>query len=36
LQRANRVRSARAKVEHRIAAGELTAAKIILSSRWEI
>ena len=30
------VRRARAQVEHRIAAGELTAAEIILGSRWEI
>lgn len=36
LQRANRVRSARAQLKQRIAAGELTAAEVILSSRWEI
>ena len=30
------VRRARAQVEHRIAAGELTAAEVILGSRWEI
>ena len=36
LERANRVRSARAELKRRIAAGELTAAEVILSSRWEI
>ena len=36
MERANRVRSARAELKRRIAAGELTAAEVILSSRWEI
>jgi hypothetical protein len=36
LERANRVRSARAGLKRRIAAGELTAAEVILSARWEI
>jgi hypothetical protein len=36
LQRANRVRAARAEVKRRIAAGELTAAETILTHRWEI
>ena len=36
LQRANRVRSARAAVKRRVAAGELTAADAVLSHRWEI
>ncbi len=36
LERANRVRSARAQLKRRIAAGELTAAEVILSSRWEV
>ena len=36
LERANRVRSARAQLKRRIGAGELTAAEVILSSRWEI
>src|SRR5947208_16212305 len=36
LERANRVRSARAGLKRRIAAGELTAAEVILSSPWEI
>ncbi len=36
LERANRVRSARAQLKRRIAADELTAAEVILSSRWEI
>jgi hypothetical protein len=36
LQRANRVRSARAAVKRRVAIGELTAAEAILSHRWEI
>ena len=35
LERANRVRSARAQLKRRIAADELTAAEVILSSRWE-
>ena len=30
------MRRARSQVEHRIAAGELTAAEVILGSRWEI
>ena len=36
LERANRVRGARAELKRRIAADELTAAEVILSSRWEI
>jgi hypothetical protein len=36
LERANRVRTARAHLKRRIAAGELTAAEVILSSRWEV
>jgi len=36
LERANHVRCARALVKRRIAAGELTAADVILSQRWEI
>jgi hypothetical protein len=36
LERANRVRSARATVKRRIASGDLTAAEVILSHRWEI
>ena len=36
LDRANRVRSARAQLKRRIAADELTAAEVILSSRWEV
>ena len=36
LERANRVRIARARVKRRIAAGELTAAQVILSPRREI
>lgn len=36
LERANRVRTARAGLKRRIAAGELTAAEVILSARWEI
>ncbi len=36
LESANRVRSARAQLKRRIAADELTAAEVILSSRWEI
>jgi hypothetical protein len=36
LERANRVRSARSQLKRRIAAGQLTAAEVILSSRWEI
>lgn len=35
LERANQVRTARAQLKRRIAAGELTAAEVILSSRWE-
>lgn len=35
LERANRVRSARAQLKRRIAADELTAAEVILNSRWE-
>jgi hypothetical protein len=36
LARANQVRSARALVKRRIASGNLTAAEVILSHRWEI
>jgi hypothetical protein len=36
LERANHVRSARALVKRRIASGNLTAAEVILSHRWEI
>jgi hypothetical protein len=36
LERANRVRSARAMVKRRVASGDLTAAEVILSHRWEI
>jgi hypothetical protein len=36
LQRANRVRRARAQLKRRIADGELTAADAVLSHRWEI
>ncbi|MCW2953436.1 MAG: hypothetical protein JWQ48_2606 [Conexibacter sp.] len=35
LQRANRVRLARADLKRRIAEGELNAAEVILSSPWE-
>jgi hypothetical protein len=35
LERANHVRRARATVKRRIAAGELTAAEVILGHRWE-
>lgn len=35
LQRANRVRLARAELKRRIAEGELTAADVILASPWE-
>ena len=36
LERANRVRVARARLKRRIAGGELTAAEVILSPRREI
>jgi hypothetical protein len=36
LDRANQVRSVRALVKRRIASGDLTAAAVILSHRWEI
>jgi hypothetical protein len=36
LQRANRVRSARAQVKRRIATGDMTAAEAVLNHRWEI
>ena len=36
LKRANQVRAARATVKRRIASGELTAAEVVLSHRWEI
>lgn len=35
LQRANRVRLARAELKRRIADGELTAGEVILTSPWE-
>jgi len=35
LQRANRVRLARAELKRRIAEGEVTAADVILTSPWE-
>jgi hypothetical protein len=35
LQRANQVRSARARLKRRIADGEVTAVAVILSPRWE-
>ena len=35
LQRANRVRLARAELKRRIADGEVTAAEVILTSPWE-
>jgi hypothetical protein len=35
LERANRVRIARSRIKAQIAAGELTAAQVILSARWE-
>jgi hypothetical protein len=35
LQRANRVRLARAELKRRIAEGEITAGEVILSSPWE-
>ena len=36
LERANQVRRARALVKRRIASGQLTAAEVVLSHRWEI
>jgi len=36
LRRANVVRGTRAKLKRRIAAGELSAAEVILSSGWEV
>jgi hypothetical protein len=36
LERANRVRTARARLKRQIAADEVTAAEVILSARWEI
>jgi hypothetical protein len=35
LERANRVRLARASLKRRIAAGDLTAAEVVLTSPWE-
>lgn len=35
LERANRVRLARAELKRRVAAGELRAAEVILAMRWE-
>jgi hypothetical protein len=36
LDRADRVRMTRSRVKRRIATGELTAAEVILTARWEI
>jgi hypothetical protein len=36
LARANQVRCARALVKQRVTSGELTAAEVILSHRWEL
>jgi hypothetical protein len=36
LERANQVRRARALVKRRIASGQLAAAEVVLSHRWEI
>lgn len=36
LERANRVRTTRSRVKAQIAAGEVTAAEVILGARWEI
>jgi hypothetical protein len=36
LKRANQVRRARALVKRRIREGQLTAAEVVLSHRWEI
>jgi hypothetical protein len=36
LERANHVRQARALVKRRIASGQLAAAEVVLSHRWEI
>jgi hypothetical protein len=36
LERANRVRVARSRVKAQIAAGDLSAAEVILGARWEI
>jgi hypothetical protein len=36
LRQANLVREARAKLKGRIAAGELSAADVVVSSRWEL
>ena len=36
LQQANLVREARAKLKGRIASGELSAADVVVSSRWEL
>lgn len=36
VERANRVRRARALVKRRIASGQLTAAEVVLSHRWEL
>jgi hypothetical protein len=36
LKRANEVRRARALIKRRIASGDLTAARVILSHRWEL
>jgi hypothetical protein len=36
LRQANVVREARAKLKRRIAAGEVSAAEVVLASRWEV
>ncbi len=36
LERANAVRLARAELKRRVAAGDMTAAEVILSSPWEV
>jgi hypothetical protein len=36
LDRANRVRTTRSRIKAQIAAGEMTAAAVILGARWEI
>lgn len=36
LERANHVRSARATAKRQIASGDLTAAEVILTNRWEL
>jgi hypothetical protein len=36
LERANKVRQARAQLKRRVGAGELTAAEVILSCPWQV